>query len=78
MRLEDLLFWIKAVPFQPFRIYLNSGRSYDIRHPEMIRIGRSSALIFSYSQEPNPYEAVEMVGLILMERIEPIRAESAA
>jgi hypothetical protein len=78
MRLDDLLFWIKAVPFQPFRIYLHSGRHYDIRHPEMIRVGRSSAIIFSYTADPNPYESAEMVGLLLMERIEPIRIESAA
>ena len=34
MRPEDILFWLKAVPFKPFRTCLNSGRTYEIRHPE--------------------------------------------
>ena len=75
MRAEDVLSWVRAVPFNPFRICLNSGRSYEIRHPEMIKVGRSSMQIFSYTGEPeDPYEKVEMVGLILIERIEPIDA----
>jgi hypothetical protein len=35
MRPDDLLAWVHAAPFQPFRICLNSGRTYEIRHPEM-------------------------------------------
>jgi len=27
----------KAQPFRPFRIRMNSGRTFDIRHPEMVR-----------------------------------------
>jgi hypothetical protein len=73
MRPDDLLEWIHAVPFQPFRIYLNSGRTYEIRHPEMLRVGRSTVHIFSfYGDPPGPYETVEMVSLLLIERIEPL------
>jgi hypothetical protein len=73
MRPEDLLTWVRAVPFRPFRICLNSGRSYDIRHPEMVRVGRSSVNLYSYAGEPaDPYERMEMLGLVLIERIEPI------
>jgi hypothetical protein len=73
MRPDDVLTWIRAVPFQPFRIHLNSGRSYEIRHPEMLRVGRSSVNIYSFAGEPSdPYERMEMVSLVLMERIEAI------
>ncbi len=75
MRPEDLLFWVQAIPFRPFRFGLNSGRTYDIRHPEMLLVGRSSVNIYSYAGKPeDPYERVEMVGLVLIERIEPIES----
>ncbi len=75
MRPEELLTWVRAVPFRPFRICLNSGRAYDIRHPEMLRVGRSSVNLFSYSGTPeDPYDRMEMVGLEVIERIEPIES----
>ncbi|MGA7497107.1 MAG: hypothetical protein WBX00_10300 [Isosphaeraceae bacterium] len=79
MRPEDILYWLKAVPFKPFRICLNSGRTYEIRHPEMLRVSRSTMHIFSFTGEPeDPFEKMEMVGLVLVERIEPIEAPAHA
>jgi hypothetical protein len=73
MRPEDILSWVRETPFKPFRICLNSGRTYEIRHPEMLKVGRSSMHIYSYTGgHEDPYERVEMVGLVLVERIEPI------
>ena len=75
MRPDDLLEWRRAVPFRPFRICLNSGRAYDIRHPEMLRVGRTTMHIYSFTGEPiDPHERMEMVSLLLIERIEPIEA----
>jgi hypothetical protein len=75
MRPDDVLEWTRAVPFRPFRICLNSGRTYDIRHPEMLRVGRTTMYIFSFRGDPiEPHEHTEMVGLLLIERIEPIEA----
>ena len=79
MRPEDVLHWLRAVPFQPFRIYLNSGKTYDIRHPEMLRIGRTTMQIYSFAGEPaDPYERVEMVSLLLIERIESVASAVGA
>ena len=79
MRPEDLLTWLRAAPFQPFRFWLNSGRSYEIRHPEMLRIGRSSVNVYSFVGEPSdPYERMEMVSLQLIERIEPVETPAPA
>jgi hypothetical protein len=75
MRPEDLLTWVRAAPFQPFRIHLNSGHTYEIRHPEMLRVGRTTMHVYSFQGEPSdPYERVEMVSLLLVERIEPLLA----
>jgi hypothetical protein len=79
MRPEDVLFWLKAVPFKPFRICLNSGRGYEIRHPKMLRVSRTTMLIFSFAGEPeDPFEKAEMVGLVLVEPIEPLEAPAHA
>jgi hypothetical protein len=73
MRADDVLEWVNAVPFVPFRIRPNSGRTFDVRHPEMIRVGRTTAYIFSYfNNPPNLLEKTEMIGLILIEAIEPL------
>lgn len=32
-------------PFEPFRVILTTGATYDIRHPDLIMIGRRSAII---------------------------------
>jgi hypothetical protein len=79
MRPDDLLTWARATPFVPFRIRLNSGRTFDIRHPEMARVGRSSVNIYSFSGEPmDPYERMEMVSLALIESIEALEASQHA
>ncbi len=35
---EDIEYWLKAEPFQPFRITMTAGRTYDVRHPEFVMI----------------------------------------
>jgi len=79
MEPEDLLGWIRATPFVPFRIRLNSGRTFDIRHPEMVRVGLTTVNIFSFAGEPyDPYERMEMISPMLIESIEPIAVAQSA
>ena len=42
-----VLEYVRAVPFRPFRLHMASGRTFDIRHPEMIKVLKSYALVFS-------------------------------
>ena len=79
MRPDDMLTWVRATPFVPFRIRLNSGRTFDIRHPEMLRVGRSAVNIYTFGGEPaDPFERMEMVSLVLIESVEPLEAPHAA
>jgi len=32
-------------PFEPFRLILTTGAAYDIRHPDLIIVGRRSAVV---------------------------------
>ena len=67
---REIQAFVDAEPFQPFRIHMASGRTFDVRHPEMIRIGRTSVTVFAFSQDDERfYERVEMLGLLLIESI---------
>jgi hypothetical protein len=67
---EVILNWVKANPFRPFRIRMNSGRTYDIRHPEMVRVGKRDLLIFTFvSDSSDVYDRWENIGLLLIESV---------
>lgn len=79
MRLEDLVSFTQATPFAPFRIQMNSGKIFDIRHPEMIKIGRTTSLIFTYTGDRDPvHERFDMVSHVLMESVATIEAKQSA
>lgn len=66
--------YVGAEPFRPFRITTTSGRSFDIRHPEMIQVGRSTLTIFTHMSDDSA-EAKEHhveVSLLLTESVEPL------
>jgi hypothetical protein len=41
-RLEDVQERLKKRPFEPFRIHLTDGRSYDVDYPELCMLGRTT------------------------------------
>jgi hypothetical protein len=77
VRPEDLLQWLRAQPFRPFRITMNSGRVVEVRHPEVVRLMRTSLTVYTPSEEPDVYERAEMFDLVLIESIAPIEAPAA-
>jgi len=68
--------YVGAEPFRPFRITTAGGRTFEIRHPEMIQVGRSTMTIFTFlSDEPNEAKEREVeVSLLLTESVEPLGA----
>jgi hypothetical protein len=42
---EDLKSAVRLQPFEPFRLKLMTGETFDIRHPELILVGRRAAVI---------------------------------
>ena len=61
--------FVAAEPFRPFRIRMASGQSFEIRHPEMISVSRTSARVYSATGE-NEDERWHEVSLLLMESVE--------
>lgn len=65
---DNLRYFATLQPFRPFRIHMASGRTFDIRHPEMIEVRSNIAMIFS-SETADLFESVS---LMLMESVHHI------
>ncbi len=66
--------YVTAEPFRPFRIHMASGRTFEIRHPEMVQVGRTTMTIFTFLSD-DPAEAKERqveVSLLRTESVEPL------
>ena len=74
MRPEDIRVFLQKSPFQPFRITLTDSRTYEVRHPELVMIGRSSIVIgFPSGNDPEPiYDRFVTVSLLHVMQIEPV------
>ena len=70
MRPEDIFYYTRAVPFRPFRMVMNSGQTFEVFHPEMVRVARTSVYVFFAVRPEDPVEGFESVSLVLIERIE--------
>jgi len=70
--------YVSAEPFRPFRIKMASGQEFDIRHPEMILVGRSSVRIYKSSDsDPNGPPCWQEISMMLTESLEPIDVAAA-
>jgi hypothetical protein len=75
---RTLLEYVKAEPFRPFRIHMASGKTFDIRHPETIKVAKTSVLVFTYlGGEDEIPDHWETASLVLMESISYLDAPVA-
>lgn len=75
---REILSDVRAQPFRPFRITMTSGRTFDIRHPEMLRVGANSLMVFSFvSASLDIYDHWETVSLMLIESISHLESSVA-
>lgn len=79
MNPESLNLFVKAVPFQPFRITMVGGRTYDIGHPEMIRVGRRDVVVF-IPDERNPelHDRMYLIGHSMIDHATPLDTPAPA
>jgi hypothetical protein len=80
MPFEELLEWVRRRPFEPFRIYLSDNSTLDVRHSELVLVGRRSAVVGIPPPEQGspPYERSTTVSLLHIVRLEPMQAASGA
>jgi hypothetical protein len=66
----DVLGYLKAVPFKPFRIHMASGQTFEVGHPELMRVGTTFAIFFTYvADDPELFDRWETISLMLIEHI---------
>ena len=70
---EELQTAARRQPFEPFRVILTTGATYDVRHPELIMVGRRSAII-GVTKQPDRtvYDRTIQVDLLHVVAIEGI------
>jgi len=74
MRPEDILQLLRRRPFEPFRIHLTDGSTFEIRHPELAIVERSQMIIGmpGPAGPDGPVERSVFCALIHITRVEPI------
>ena len=76
----DLLQALRKRPFEPFRLMISDGTSYDVRHPEVVLVGLGSLVIGipAAGQSQLPYERYETIALNHVVKMVPLAAAAAA
>jgi len=73
MTYEEIFEYVDREPFKPFQIRMVSGRTFEVRHPENIRVSEESVYVFLHSErDERLVERVIMLGTSLIESVEHI------
>lgn len=60
-------------PFQPFRLVMSSGQSYEVRHPENAYLTRSDILVGVDDTDDGVPADFRICSLLRVSAIEPLR-----
>lgn len=70
---EELRGTLKQQPFEPFRLVMTHGISYEIRHPDLLLVGKRTAVVGLVGDAGQEYfERTIKVDLLHIIRLEPI------
>jgi hypothetical protein len=61
-------------PFKPFRLVMSSGETYDVRHPEMAWLTRTSILVGIDETEDGVPAEFRICSLLHVATVEPLTA----
>lgn len=64
-------------PFEPVRIILSSGQAYEIRHPEMALLTRTSLLVGVNAADDGIPAEFKILSLLHVTAIEPLASRAA-
>lgn len=71
---RDLLF---QRPFKPFRVVMSSGKTYDVRHPEMALLTRSDLLVGIDDADDEVPADFKICALLHVTAVEPVESAPA-
>jgi len=61
-------------PFRPFRVVMPSGKSYEVRHPEMAWLTKSDLLVGIGDENDEVPAEFKMCSLLHITAVEPLTA----
>jgi hypothetical protein len=71
MRPDDIRDWLRRELFQSFRLVVTDGTTYEIRHPEVVVLSRSTLrLVLRGGMAAAPGERIVVVALLHVIRLE--------
>lgn len=59
-------------PFKPFRIVMSSGKTYEVRHPEMAWLTKSDLLVGIDSEDDGIPAEFKICSLLHITAVEPL------
>ncbi len=78
MRPDEISAHLRRQPFQPIRVVVSDGSSYDVRHPEMMFVTRREVVIGLDVGDDRIPERSAYCDPMHITQIEPIDGETAA
>ena len=77
MNPQDVLQLLRKRPFEPFRIHLSDGSSFEIRHPELAIVERTKVIVGVPGPKgpEGPVERSVFCALLHITRAEPLDGE---
>ena len=76
MRPDEIRAHLHKRPFQPIRIFVSDGSSYDVRHPEMMFVTRREVVIGLDAGDDRIPERSAYCDPVHITRIEPIDGDT--
>lgn len=76
---ESIQARLREKPFRPFRLIASEGLRFEIRHPDLVFVGRNDLMIgFSMTDNPSIYDRVTRVAMVRVVALEdlPVVASS--
>jgi len=76
---DMILAQLRRRPFVPFRIHVDDGTIYEVKHPELVLLSpRTAFVFFPDPNNPGMVTSQEIVALIHITRLEPLEAKQAS
>jgi hypothetical protein len=76
MTLQTFRHLLTQQPFRPFRVVMSSGKSYEVRHPEMVMLTRNDLLVGVDSDDDGFPAEFKICSLLHITAVEPLDVPS--
>ena len=76
MTVQNFRELLQARPFKPFRLVMSSGKTCDVRHPEMAFLSRTSIYVGIDADDGIPAD-YKMCSLLHVTSVEPIEVKKS-